>query len=169
MTNDDPEDLIGALDHAIRPVRRPGLLVAIWRWRYEIALVVAAFAAAPWFAGLGTPVAVGIVVLAVVPLGIPPVRRLAWRRARGIAVQHRLRTAFKRARIHSNAGRLPTLLWTSPRSHADRVLLFLPAGITEDLLAGQADRIAVACDGTHAEVLHVEGHRAVVWLVIVRA
>ncbi len=96
-------------------------------------------------------------------------RRLAWLRVRAVVVQHRLRTAFVRARVHSNAGRIPAILWTSPRSHADRVLLFLPAGLTGRLLATEADRIAVACDGTHAEVLPVGEHRLVVWLVIVRA
>lgn len=56
-----------------------------------------------------------------------------------------------------------------PHSHAGRVLLFLPAGLTGRLLATEADRIAVACDGTHAEVLPFGEHRLVVWLVIVRA
>ena len=168
MSLDDPEDLLGALDRAIRPVRRPNPLVVVWRWRYELALLVAAYFAAPWLAGLSTPVAVGTTVLALLPLGIPPVRRLVWRRLRGIVLQHRLRTAFVRARVHSNAGRIPALLWTSPRSHADRVLLFLPAGLTGRLLASEADRIAVACDGTHAEVLPFREHSELVWLVVVR-
>ena len=168
MSIDDPEDLLGALDRAIRPVRHPNPLVVVWRWRYELA-VVAAFVVAPPFAALPTPVEIGLVALVVLPLGIPPVRRLAWRRLRAIVLQHRLRTAFKRARVHSNSGRLPAILWTSPRSHADRVLLFLPAGLTGRLLATEADRIAVACDGTHAEVLPVRDHSTLVWLVIVRA
>jgi hypothetical protein len=168
MSIDDPEDLLGALDRAIRPVRRPNPLVVVYRWRYEIALLVTAYFAAPWFAGLSTAVAVGVTVLTLLPLGIPPIRRLAWRRLRAIVLQHRLRTAFTRARVHSNAGRIPAILWTSPRSHADRVLLFLPAGLTGRLLASEADRIAVACDGTHAEVLPFRDHRVLVWLVIVR-
>lgn len=169
MSTDEPEDLLGDLHRALRPVRRPNPLVLAWRWRYELALVAAVVLAAPWFARLATPLAVGIVVLVLLPCAVPPVRRWAWLRVRAVALQHRLRTAFVRARVHSNAGRLPGILWTSPRSHADRVLLFLPAGLTERLLATEADRLAVACDGTHAEVLPVEGHRAVVWLVIVRA
>jgi hypothetical protein len=169
MSIDDPEDLLGQLDRAIRPVRRPNPIVVLYRWRYELGLLVAAYFVAPLIAGLGTPVAVGMAVLALLPLGIPPVRRLAWLRLRAVAVQHRLRTAFVRARVHSNAGRIPAILWTSPRSRADRVLLFLPAGLTGRLLATEADRIAVACDGTHAEVLAVGEHRVVVWLVIVRA
>jgi hypothetical protein len=168
MSIDDPEDLLGALDRAIRPVRRPNPLVVVYRWRYEIALLVTAYFATPWFAGLSTAVAVGMTVLTLLPLGIPPIRRLAWRRLRAIVLQHRLRTAFTRARVHSNAGRIPAILWTSPRSHADRVLLFLPAGLTGRLLASEADRIAVACDGTHAEVLPFRDHRVLVWLVIVR-
>jgi hypothetical protein len=168
MSIDDPEDLLGALDRAIRPVRRPNPLVVVYRWRYEIALLVAVFFAAPPFAALPPPVAVGLVVLALLPLGIPPIRRFAWRRLRAVVLQHRLRTAFVRARVHSNAGRIPAILWTSPRSHADRVLLFLPAGLTGRLLATEADRIAVACDGTHAEVLPFRDHRMLVWLVIVR-
>jgi hypothetical protein len=168
MSIDDPEDLLGALDRAIRPVRRPNPLVVVYRWRYEIALLVTAYFATPWFAGLSAAVAVGMTVLTLLPLGIPPIRRLAWRRLRAIVLQHRLRTAFTRARVHSNAGRIPAILWTSPRSHADRVLLFLPAGLTGRLLASEADRIAVACDGTHAEVLPFRDHRVLVWLVIVR-
>ncbi len=169
MSIDDPEDLLGALDRAIRPVRRPNPLVLAYRWRYEIALLVAVFFAVPWFAALSPPVAIGLAALVVLPLGVPPARRFAWRRLRAIVLQHRLRTAFVRARVTSNAGRIPVILWTSPRSHADRALLFLPAGLTGRLLATEADRVAVACDGTHAEVVAVRDHRVLVWLVIVRA
>jgi hypothetical protein len=168
MSIDDPENLLGALDRALHPVRRPNPLVILWRWRYELALLAALIAAAPWFAGLAIPVAISVVVFAALLLAVPPVRRVAWLRARAVVLQHRLRTAFVRARLHTNGGRIPGILWTSPREQADRVLLFLPAGLTERQLADEADRIAVACDGTHAEVLHVEGHRVVVWLVIVR-
>lgn len=111
---------------------------------------------------------IGAAMLVVLALAIPPTRRLAWLRVRAVVLRHRLRTAFVRARLHTNGGRTPGILWTSPREQADRVLLFLPAGLTERQLAEEADRVAVACDGTHAEVLHVEGHRVVVWLVIAR-
>lgn len=114
MSINEPEDLLGALDRAIRPVRRPNPPVVVWRWRYELVLVVAAFLAAPPFAALPTPMAIGLVALVVLPLGIPPVRRLAWLRVRAVVVQHRLRTAFVRARVHSNAGRIPAILWTNP-------------------------------------------------------
>ncbi|MFC5065179.1 hypothetical protein [Actinomycetospora atypica] len=164
----EPEDLLGAIDRAIRPVRRPNPFVAVWRWRYELAVLVGAFVAAPWFAGLTAPAVVGFTALVVLPLGVPPVRHLVWLRVRAVVLQHRLRTAFVRARIHSNAGRIPTILWTSPRTAADRVTLFLPAGLTADLLAQEVERIAVACGGVYAELLPTRW-RFVVRLVIARS
>lgn len=165
---EDPEDLLGALDHAIRPVRPPNPVVAMYRWRYELALLVGAVVAAPAIAALTPTLVVGITALVVLPLGVPPVRHLVWLRIRAVVLQHRLRTAFRAARIHSNSGRLPAILWTSPRTRADRVHLFLPAGLTPELLEGQTDRIAVATGGEHAEVLPTR-HRFVVKLVIVRS
>lgn len=165
---EDAEDLLGAIDHAIRPTRPPSLPVAIYRWRYELALVGGLIAVAPWVAALTPALVVGFTALAVLPLGVPQVRQLLWVRVRGVVLQHRLRTAFRAARIHSNTGRLPALLWTSPRTRADRVHLFLPAGLTPELLEGQADRIAVATGGAYAEVLPTR-HRFVVKLVIVRS
>lgn len=167
MNIDEPEGLLGALQRAIDPVRRPNPFVLVWRWRYELGLLGAAVAL--WFVGLPAAVWIAIGVLAVVALAVPPVRRRAWLRLRAVVLQHRLRTAFVRARVHTNGGRIPAILWTSPRSHADRVLLFLPAGLTERFVASEADRIAVACDGTHAEVIPFRDHRVLVWLVIVRA
>ncbi|GAA4842441.1 hypothetical protein GCM10023201_35890 [Actinomycetospora corticicola] len=164
----DPEDLLGALDHAIRPIRPPNPVVALYRWRYELGLVVGAVAIAPTIAALTPAFAVGITALAVLPLGIPQVRHLVWLRVRAVVLQHRLRTAFRAARIHSNSGRIPAILWTSPRTHADRVRLFLPAGLTPELLEGQTDRIAVATGGAYAEVLPTR-YRFVVKLVIVRS
>jgi hypothetical protein len=165
---EDAEDLLGALDHAIRPTRPPNLVVAIYRWRYELALLVGAVAAAPAIAALTPALVVGVTALAVLPLGVPQVRHLVWLRVRGVILQHRLRTAFRAARVHSNTGRLPAILWTSPRTRADRVHLLLPAGLTGELLEGQADRIAVATGGAYAEVLPTR-HRFVVKLVIVRS
>ncbi|GAB3324196.1 hypothetical protein GCM10027511_32830 [Hymenobacter humi] len=164
----DAEDLLGALDHAIRPIRPPNPVVAIYRWRYELALVVGLIAAAPTIAALTPVLVVGITALAVLPLGVPQVRHLAWLRVRAVVLQHRLRTAFRAARIHSNSGRIPAIVWTSPRTNADRVHLFLPAGLTPELLVDQTDRIAVATGGAYAEVLPTR-YRFVVKLVIVRS
>ncbi|MDL5157807.1 hypothetical protein [Actinomycetospora termitidis] len=166
--NLEPEDLLGAIDHAIRPVRRPNPLVLLWRWRYEVLLVAALIALAPWFAGLTPFVVVGLVALATLPLGIPQVRHLVWLRVRAVVLQHRLRTAFRTARIHTNNGRIPVILWTSPRTLADRVHLFLPGGLTADLLIREAERIAVATGGAYSEVLPT-GYRFVVRLIIVRS
>ncbi|WP_018333072.1 hypothetical protein [Actinomycetospora chiangmaiensis] len=165
---EDAEDFLGDLHHAIRPVRPPNPIVALWRWRYELALLVGAAVAAPTVAELSSALVVGLTALVVLPLGVPQVRHLVWLRVRGVVLQHRLRTAFRAARIHSNSGRIPAILWTSPRTHADRVHLFLPAGLTPELLEGQTDRIAVATGGVHAEVLPTR-HRFVVKLVIVRS
>jgi hypothetical protein len=169
MTLDERETLLGNLGRAIHPVRPPNPLVLAWRWRYELAATAGVLFAVPWIVGLPTEVVLGIAALPLLVAGIGPLRRLAWRRLRAIVLQHRLRTAFVQARLHSAYGRIPTILWTSPRQHVDRVLLFLPAGLSERLLRSEADRIAVACDGLHAEVFGVGGHRVLVWLVVARA
>ena len=53
-----------------------------------------AFVAAPWFAGLSAAAVIGFTALVVLPLGVPPVRRLVWVRVRAVVLQHRLRTAW---------------------------------------------------------------------------
>ncbi len=110
MSLDEPEGLLGALQRAIDPVRRPnpagGAVALAIRDRAPRRRVgFAARGGSPDCRPRCSPSA--STALALLTLVVPPVRRFAWRRVRAIVLQHRLRTAFVRARVHSNAGRIP--------------------------------------------------------------
>jgi hypothetical protein len=136
-----------------RPSRSNPVL-ALYRWRYEVAAAVIVPAAL-----VGLDRAVGpiwsVVVLFCLASSVfhwPAARRFVLARVRAVVVQHRLRTAFARARVCTLDGRRPAILWVSPRESGLRVLLACPAGVDMALIREQRGVLAAACFATSVTV-----------------
>lgn len=155
--------------HPGEPRRRRNPLLALYRWRYELALVAA-------IAGLvrlgqvshwAAPLALVLTVIVVVAMW-EPARRAVGDRCRLVVVQHRLRSAFRQLWLSTWEGRTPAILWTAPCSEGLRVHLFCPAGIAAmDFTVEVRRKLAAACDAREVRVESSPGHTAVVVLVVV--
>lgn len=148
---------------ARRRSRNP--LLAAYRWRYEIAVVGLAIGVVQlgmithWAAPL-----VLVLVSVIASVWWPAVR--VWLRGRfwAVLLQHRLRSAFRGAALSTWSGRMPAILWTSPRSAGVRVLLSLPAGLEAADLRMLREVFAAAC---FASDVLVERHPRYANLVVV--
>ncbi|TNC22924.1 hypothetical protein [Amycolatopsis alkalitolerans] len=154
MTSRRTEHQMTELARELRQPPRANPMLAVYRWRYEIAVL----ALVPW--GLiELDRELGLVwslVALVITSGAlyywPAAQRFIWARLRAVVVQHRLRTAFTAARVCSVDGRRPAILWTKPRGKDVHVLLFCPAGVDVDRIDDQRRLLASACFAADAEV-----------------
>ncbi len=151
--------------------RPPNPVLALYRWRYELALVGAIAGmiylghVTHWTAPLGV-----LIVIAIV-LGVwPRARRVVEDRVRVVVVQHRLRSAFHELGLTTWVGRTPAILWTAPRREGLRVHLLCPAGIAARQFTPRVRAaLAAACDAPDVLVEPNPRHPALVVLVITRA
>jgi hypothetical protein len=152
-----------ALEYAIGTVSRATPIVAIWRWRYELA--AGATLALTWIA-LGTATAAaltgGLAAALALTVCFPPGRRFLAARAWCIVTPHRLRTACAQAWIHSRYGKLPFILWTRSRPSGERVYLWCRAGISATDFSSARKLLAAAC---MAEDIKVSQHARYAHLV----
>ena len=145
-----PGDILDGLDIANTPTRRPGILPLLWRWRYELGVVVVVIASA-----IGLIIATGPygLLTAVVIAGATAATALWWPASRRriharvmcVVIQHRVRTGCAAAWVQTRTGKLPVILWTVPRPFGVSVLLWCRAGITADDLVRARGVLRVAC------------------------
>lgn len=149
--------------------RRSNPLVGIYRWRYELGLLVVLGAFVVLGRDHGWPVPVAVVAaVAVLLASWPAARRVATDRVRSVVVQHRLRSAFSELGLVTWAGRTPAILWAAHRRHVLRVHLLLPAGVaSSDFTSEVLDALAAACDVQRIELEPNPRHTAAVVLVAV--
>ena len=128
-------------------VAAPNLVVAAWRWRYEIALVSglsAGLTAAITSFG-AVPTIIAVVVTALTILCWPTTRRFSVDRAWCIITPHRVRVGCVEGLIYSSRGKIPIILWTSHQAFGERVLLYCRAGTTADDFTSARTVLAAAC------------------------
>lgn len=146
------------------PIRRAGLPVLLYRWRYEIcgiALIVGLLR-------LGPTAAAAIALVAVVALvSWPGLRARVRSRLWAIVVQHRLRSAFRGAALATWDGRAPAVVWSSPRPSGVRVTLALPAGLELRDIQELHGVLAAACFASVVVVDRSPRHANVVMLFVV--
>jgi hypothetical protein len=126
---------------------RPNLVVAAWRWRYEIALMsglTAGLASAISSFG-AAPTIIAMIIGALTILCWPPARRFAIDRAWCIVTPHRVRVGCVEGLIYSSQGKIPIILWTSHQAFGERVLLYCRAGTTVDDFVSARTVLAAAC------------------------
>ena len=158
------------LRRALVTVARPNPLVAVWRWRYEIALV----------AGLAAVLAIGVTTIGVLPIlavvtvmtlvifGWPPTRRFLLNRAWCIITAHRVRVGCAEAMIYSSRGKIPIIAWTAHQPFGERVLLWCRAGTSiDDFIANRAI-LTSACWAQDVAVLPDIHHPHLVTLDVIR-
>lgn len=151
-------------------VAAPNLLVAAWRWRYEIALVsglsAGLTAAIISFGAVPTMVAVIVIILTI--LCWPAARRFAIDRAWCIITPHRVRVGCAEGLIYSSRGKIPIILWTSHKAFGERVLLWCRAGTSVDDFVSARAVLTAACWAQDIDVLFDMQHTHFVALDVIR-
>lgn len=151
-------------------VAPPSLVLAAWRWRYEIALVsglTAGLAAAVSSFG-GVPTIIVVIVVALTILCWPPARRLATDRAWCIITPHRVRVGCVEGLIYSSRGKIPVILWTSHQASGERVSLYCRAGTTADDFVSARTVLATACWAQDIAIFIDPRHTQLVILNVIR-
>jgi hypothetical protein len=135
------------LRRALGAVAAPNLLVASWRWRWEIALLAglaAILTAGTRSVGVLPTIAV-LTVLALIVMSLPPTRQLVLNRAWCIITAHRVRVGCAEALIYSSRGKIPVILWTAHQPFGERVLLWCRAGTNVDDFFANRAMLTSAC------------------------
>lgn len=135
------------LARELRPVRRPNLLVLLWRWRWETMLgagLPAAVVVAGTHLGWACPAAVLGVAGGAFTVS-PAVRRCVITHARCVITAHRIRTGCAQAWIQTRYGKLPIIVLTSPQPCGERAYIWCPAGISLDDFGEARDLLRSAC------------------------
>ena len=147
--------------------RRPGPLLIVWRWRWELILVAAVGA----LIHLVRPEALvpGAGVVVALFLVVPVLRRLALARFWCVATQHRLRAGLHESDVRSWSGRMPAIVWTAARRHGERVWLLCPAGVDAARIAASRGELAAACWAVDVAVEVHARHANVAVVDVVRA
>jgi hypothetical protein len=151
-------------------VATPSLVVAAWRWRYEIALVsgLAAGLAAAISSFGAVPTIIAVIVGALTILCWRPARQFATDRAWCIITPHRVRVGCVEGLIYSSRGKIPIILWTSHRAFGERVSLYCRAGTTADDFVSARTVLATACWAQDVAVFVDPRHRQLVILDVIR-
>jgi hypothetical protein len=157
------------LEYALGTVARANLIVAAWRWRYELATATAL--AAPWItlpavpaAGLTAGLAAALVLTATFPQG----RRLLAARLWCIVTPHRIRSACAHAWIQSRYGKLPVILLTRSQPLGERVYLWCRAGISAADFSPARELLTAACMATDLQVSRHSRYAHLVALDVIR-
>jgi hypothetical protein len=160
--------LAADLNDLLRPAPRSTMLGAVWRWRYELALVAGIAAALTvLLLVVGTS---GTIIAASALLGAlgPPwgERRTAflWR----IVTPHRLRTGFSQARIQSRRGRLPFVVRTTSEPFGERATVWCPAGTSAEDLRSARALLRAACWAADVRIIPGQRHSHLVTIDVVR-
>ncbi|MER6825312.1 hypothetical protein ABT352_04930 [Streptosporangium sp. NPDC000563] len=139
-----------------RPPSRAGLVVRLWRWRTEVALLAAASFLTVTVAlslreGDWWPFLV-VVCAAVTPVASGFGRKWVTAHVWCLVSRHRLQRACAETGIHTRFGRLPLILWITPTVAGEKALVLARAGTcAEDFDAFSAE-IAAACYARDAVV-----------------
>lgn len=158
------------LRRALVEVAPPNPLVAVWRWRYEIALL-AALAASLTVAiiSIGVWPTVGaLTVITLTALCWPPARQFVVNRAWCILTAHRVRVGCAEAMIYSRRGKIPIIMWTSHQPFGERVLLWCRAGTSIDDFITTRAVLTSACWAQDVAVLPDTRHPHLVTLDVIR-
>jgi hypothetical protein len=157
------------LEYALGTVARANVIVAAWRWRYELA--AAAGLTEPWIAlptaaaaGLTAGLTVALTLIASFQRG----RRFLAGRLWCIVTPHRVRSACAHAWIHSRYGKLPVILLTRSQPFGQRVYLWCRAGISATDFSSARDLLTAACMAMDVQVSRHSRYAHLVALDVIR-
>jgi hypothetical protein len=157
------------LEDALGTVARANVIVAAWRWRYEIA--AAAGLAAPWMAlraAAAATLTVGLAAVLALSASFRGGRRLLAARLWCIVTPHRIRSACVHAWIHSRYGKLPVILMTRSRPFGERIYLWCRPGISAADFSCAREVFTAACMATDVQVSRHSRYAHLVALDVIR-
>jgi hypothetical protein len=162
--------ILAGLERGLTQVTRPNLIVVIWRWRYEVALLA------------GLPA--GAVMLAradgwrwaLIELGLLGVNLWVWpeprwwitAHARCVVTAHRLRTGCAHAWIYTRHGKLPILLWARPKAFGEQAYVWCRAGTSVEDFDFARDLLRSACWAHDVRVARSSRYAHVVIVDVIR-
>jgi hypothetical protein len=162
--------VLSSLENALNAVARPNPIVFAWRWRYEFGLLAGlGFGSFAIIQALGVAwlIATWLVLVAMFG-GWPRGRRLLIRRAWCVITPHRLRTGCAHAWIQSRRGRLPIILFTTPRPFGERVTLWCVAGTSAADLDAARDVLIAACWAADIRIIRSQNYAHMVIVDVIR-
>ena len=131
---------------------------SIWRFRTELtALLVTA--GATWELAKAITLAWAMIIIAALALAVvavPPIRRVAVRRAWCVLSRHRIQRVCFETRMHTRSGRLPLVLRITPTEVGECALIWCRAGICAADFEAHVEEIAAGC---YARQARVEGNK----------
>jgi hypothetical protein len=164
-----PRQTRAGLEYAVRTVARANLIVAAWRWRYELA--AAAGLAAPWVAlqtAAAAALTAGLAAVLALTACFRRGRRLIATRLWCIVTPHRIRSACAHAWIHSRYGKLPVILLIRSQPRGERVYLWCRAGISAADFSSERELLSAACMATDVQVSRHARYAHLVALDVIR-
>jgi hypothetical protein len=159
-----------SLYYAVGTVARANPFVAAYRWRYELAGIVALAAvwiAFGWVAGAALTAGLAAVLIIVIA-GWPRGRRFLIARAWCIVTPHRVRVGCAQAWIHSRSGKIPAVLLTRRQPFGERIFLWCRAGTSADDLSSARGLLAAACWADDVQVTRNPRYAHLVTLDVIR-
>jgi hypothetical protein len=154
----------------LRPVRRPNVVVLLWRWRWEL-LLGFGFPGAMVASGIQLGPAWPLAVLGMVGGALtvsPGARHWLIAHARCIITAHRIRTGCAQAWIQTRYGKLPIILLTSPRPYGERAYIWCPAGISLEDFEDARDLLRSACWASDIKAMSSSRYSHIVILDVIR-
>jgi hypothetical protein len=149
-----------------RTTRRPGPVLLVWRWRWELGVLAVVAVAVHLVEPAVLLGATGLVVA--LCAAVPAPRRLARDRFWCVATQHRLRAGLRESDVRSWGGRMPAIVWTSAVAGGERVLLACPAGVDVARIDANDGELAAACWALGVDVRPHHKHANLVVVEVVR-
>jgi hypothetical protein len=127
--------------------RRPGLITLAWRWRTEIALLIALVGVEYLLTKVMPLITAVLVTAAVIGIlfAIAVTRGWIVRRGWCLFTRHQLYGVFRETRTTTRMGRLPLIMRVSPTDYGERVVVWCRAGIPVERLQGIESEIRDAC------------------------
>jgi hypothetical protein len=126
---------------------RPGLITLMWRWRSEIAIIVALLVFEYVLAKVMGLIGGVLVILATAGVlwVVPATRRWMLRRCWCLFTRHQLYAVFRETGTTTRMGRLPLIMRVSPTDQGERVAVWCRAGIPVEQLQEIESEIRDAC------------------------
>lgn len=168
MDIQDPSCELTRLARAVGTPRRANPLLVLYRWRYEVAMAIVAPTALAELDSAVGPIWSLLTLLALTSTlwHWPAARRFCRARLRSVLIQHRLRTAFVRARLCTVDGHPPAILWTVPKDDVVTVWVSCPAGLDPNAIATAHEMLAAACFATEVTMARHERRANLVALAV---
>jgi hypothetical protein len=162
-------DEMYSLDRLIVSVHHSAAGTA-WRWRAEITTFAALLAAYCWLWSQLTAIWAVVVLAAALGavFGLPWSRRFAMARFWCVLARHRFQRLCWEARLHTRAGRLPSVLWVRPTKVGERLTVWCRAGIAAEDFEQHTGELRAACYARDARVTRNRRWSQLVTIDIIR-